>query len=142
MINTFINKFKDYFQWHRCIILLIYEASVILIFHSLFEGLDNDIFISLGIHFVFSIFGLCIYVLIRKYLKLYLLKAISPKKLFLDSFLYLIFDFGLIHILPKIIQNHEIEIHYFELILLLIGVYLINNYFDKKMCNEIHCHNC
>lgn len=126
---------------NRCIALVVLEILVIWLFHyfewSLF--LKSEI-IALSLHLVLSLFGLCFYVMMRSRLQVSKTTRYSWKRVLGEPLLYIIFDFMVIHVIIWMIF-WEFVFHRDELLPILIGVYVINLYFDthKHHCCHDHC---
>ncbi|HMY80297.1 MAG TPA: hypothetical protein PK048_00445 [Candidatus Absconditabacterales bacterium] len=126
---------------NRCLALVVWEILVIGVFH-LWEGtlFDRSEMIIISLHLLLSLFGLCFYVVMRSKWGLARIRGFSFTKIIKDICLYLVFDYIIIHVLISFIAGDHIHIEWIELIVILIGVILINSYFDTHhhCCHE-HC---
>lgn len=126
---------------NRCLSLVVVEILVLAWFHwfewSMFL---NSELISLWVHLLLSVFGLCFFVIMRSKLKIGHTKRYSMKRIVWDSVLYLVFDFFIIHMILGLWMG-EFEFHLLELSIIILLIYLVNYFFDTHPhhCGHDHC---
>lgn len=126
---------------NRCLSLVVLEIVVIGLFHYVEWSyfLRSEI-IALSLHLILSLFWLCFYVIMRSKYLIGTTKRSHRKRLLGDPVLYIVSDYVLIHVILWLVFG-EFTFHPDELLLIIVGVYCVNLYFDthKHHCCHDHC---
>lgn len=140
-MNKYIQEFTNTISQNisRCIVLILGELAIVWIFHY-FEGdfFSRSEMISFGLHFILSIFGFCVFVIIRNKYIINRWKRYNPLRILSEFGIYILADFMLIHGIIALI-NSEFHPEPLELLVMASAVYAINIYFDR-FSHEC-CHN-
>lgn len=122
----------------RCIALILGELAMVWLFHYLEWSLfTRSEAISFGLHFVLSIFGFCVFIIIRNKYIINKRKRYNPIRIISEFVIYILADFMLIHGSIALI-NWEFHIEIVEILAMATMMYIINMYFDKY--NHDCCH--
>lgn len=126
---------------NRCLSLVVVEILIITLFHRR-EGsffLRSEI-MSLSLHLMLSLFGLCFFVMIRSKYKITKTPWYARQRLLGDTILYTIFDYSIIHLSLALIM-HEFHFNIQEFGIIVVAMYIINLIFDSYQhhCCHDHC---
>ena len=141
-MSEYIQKFVKVISQNvsRCIALIIWEISVVSLFHYFeWSMFSKSEMIAFGLHFFLSIFWFCIFVIIRNKYIVNRRKRYNPIRILSEFGIYIFTDFLLIHGIISLI-NWEFHIEIIELMSMASVMYIINLYFDAFGHNCCHKH--